>query len=401
MRKHILTYSILFSINSVMVSCQSKTQNKETNTSVNLLKMKEQFPNQNTAFEKTNDKVTFYKPSGSRILTIDLKKHFYYVYSSEIYHEGFIKVNDMLYFFPGKIEKYQTFSTGETGTGNGTFKTQNVTNDLGLPLKETIEYPDENKVKTFDVSYGYNKFGQLLKVQQDNKTIVDKTYDNNGNLIESKTPDEHIKYNYNKEGNVVSEEVEKKGQKKIFNYQYNSSKQLLKKYTDDQNQVQKFTYDSEGKILSIVEYYGEIDKSNANKLINHFLIKTYSYTKNQPTEENHREFKIANASVLVNKKWQAINLEKQRKLAWDNINNSSEIPIAENDKKYVYLSNEINVSINYFSFSNRVKNGKASQEKEILRTESIKFSLDKEGRIIKKETVSKDDQKSNIEKYFY
>ena len=51
MRKHILTYSILFSINSLMVSCQSKTQSKETNTSVNLLKMKEQFPNQKTAYE--------------------------------------------------------------------------------------------------------------------------------------------------------------------------------------------------------------------------------------------------------------------------------------------------------------------------------------------------------------
>ncbi|WP_241331093.1 hypothetical protein [Chryseobacterium arthrosphaerae] len=56
--------------------------------------------------------------------------------------------------------------------------------------------------------------------------------------------------------------------------------------------------------------------------------------------------------------------------------------------------------INNFGFSNRVENGKLSQEKEVLQTESIKFSLDDVGRIIKKESIDKD-KKIIIEKYFY
>lgn len=400
MRKHILTYSILFSINSVMVSCQSKTQSKETNTSVNLLKMKEQFPNQKTAFEKINDKVTLYTPSGSEILMIDLKRSIYSIYSPEIYHEGLVKINDMLYFLPAKVEKYQTFSTGETGTANGAFKIEKTTNDLGLLLKEKVEYPVENNVKTNDISYEYNKFGQLLKVEQNNKTIVENTYDNNGNLIESKTPNEHIRYEYNEDGTVISEEINKNGVKKLLKHQYNSSKQLVKKYSDDQNQTEEFKYDANGRILSVIEYSGETDKNDSNKLINHFFKKTYSYSKDQLTEEKHLSYNIANASVLVNKKWQPINIEQQRKLAWEKLNDPTEIPISETDKKYTYLSNEINVSINDFSFSNRIKNGKAFQEKEITQTESIKFSLDGEGRVVKKESTGKD-KKIVVEKYSY
>jgi len=400
MRKHILTYSILFSINSLMVSCQSKTQSKETNTPVNLVKMKEQFPNQKTAYEKTNDKVAFYKPSGQKILTIDLKRSMYSVYSPEFYHEGLIKINDMLYFLPLKVEKHETFSIGETGTASGTFKTINSVNDKGLLWKGKVEYPVGNTVKINDISYEYNKFGQLLKVEQNNQVIVDNSYDDNGHLVASKMPDAHIKYSYDKEGNIVTEEVERKGNKKIYTLAYNSSQQIIKKYTQNQDQVKEFKYDANGRVLSITEYSGEIDKSDSHKLNNHFSKKIFSYTDGQLANEKHLEFKITNASVLVNKKWEAIDIEQQRKLAWEKINDPSEIPVSETDKKYSYQADEIKISINDFGFSNRVKNGKSSLEKEVLSTESIKFTLDGSGRIIKKESLDKN-KKNLVENYSY
>lgn len=401
LNKSILIIFKIWMLTGMAITCHpNKSKSLESNEPVEKFNSVEEFANHKTAFEKINDKVSFYKPDGNKILMIDLKRSVYNVYFPEVYSEGLIKINSILYFLSAKVERYQTFSMGETGTATGTFKTENVTSDTGLLLKKNIEYPAGNTMKTNDISYEYNKFGQLLKVQQNNKTTIRNTYDSNGNLIETQTPDKQIKYNYNNEGNIVSEEWDSQGEKIVFKYQYNSSGQLVKKYTDDQNQVEEFTYDSKGRIISVIEYSAEIDKSYSNKLINHFFKKTYSYTNDQLTNEKQLEYKITNASVLVNKKWQAINIEQQRKLAWEKISDPSEIPFAETDRNYIYLEKQINVLINNFGFSNRVENGKLSQEKEVLQTESIKFSLDDVGRIIKKESIDKD-KKIIIEKYFY
>ncbi|MBV6881797.1 hypothetical protein KVY03_18385 [Epilithonimonas sp. FP105] len=109
---------------------------------------------------------------------------------------------------------------------------------------------------------------------------------------------------------------------------------------------------------------------------------------------------IVNASILVDKKWQPINIEQQRKLGWKMLNEPSQLPLSETEKKYTYTANEVHISVNNFSFSNRVENGKTIQERDIRDFEKIKFILDNNGRIVKKET-NRENRETEIEEYSY
>ncbi|WP_312389935.1 hypothetical protein [Chryseobacterium sp.] len=92
---------------------------------------------------------------------------------------------------------------------------------------------------------------------------------------------------------------------------------------------------------------------------------------------------------MVDKKWNPISIEEQRKLAWKKLHEQSELPLSAIESKYNYQSGQIEIVKTQYNFSNRVKNGKTEQNKEVLDTESIKFTLDSSQRPIKKEITDK------------
>ncbi|KFC18075.1 hypothetical protein IO89_18250 [Epilithonimonas lactis] len=384
-----------------MVSCQSKTPDTESNTSVNLSKMKEKFPNQKTAFEKINNKVDFYEPSGNKRLSIDLQKSLYKVgLTSNIYREHLIKINDQLYFLPKKVDSKQIFSDCDKGTSQGNISRQFEINELGLAIMQQADSPSDNKIKTNEIVYKYNKFGQLLKVLENKKIIAEYIYDAGGYLTEAKIAKNSITYQYNKEGFITIEERHENGIKISLRYQYNSAKQLINKMSENQNHAEEFGYDNTGRLSSIIKYSAEIDKNNPDKLINNFVKKIYNYADERLSEEKIYEYRIVNASVLVNKKWQPLDIDQQRKMAWEKMTDTDEIPTSGIERSYKYNENSIIVSINHFNFSNRVVDGKAKLEKELSNSESIKFSLDLSGKIVKKETTDKKGG-TTVENYSY
>lgn len=181
----ILPVLLLF-ICSTTVSCQSTSKSKELNSPVNQFKMKEQFPNQKTAFEKNKNEVNFFKPSGTKILKIDLYNSGYrFLFPDEMYSEHLIRINDFLYFSPSVLRRNYEFTMEGKGTGAGKFSTVNKFNELGLIETSKFTYPQEGRPKETKVKYLYNKFGQLLRIVENNETEVENIYDAVGNLLET------------------------------------------------------------------------------------------------------------------------------------------------------------------------------------------------------------------------
>jgi len=401
MKTNILICCTLFSINSIMVSCQSKTQNKEINTSVNQLKMKEQFPNNKTAFEKINDKVIFYQPSGNKVLTIDLKSSEYEFYHpGEVYAQYLVKVNDFTCFLPKKMTENYVFSKNNSSTVKTSITKVFSTNELGLITAIVYELPENDGAKKHTTEFTYNKFAQLLKIEDNGKTVLENKYDDQGNLSESKTSDKHHKYQYDSSGKIVKAEEENNGIKNTFHYAYNSAGLVEKKYSENENEVEKFKYNTKENIIEFIKYSGKIDKSDTKKLSNHFVKKTYSYSNDRISEEKEYEYNIINASILVEKKWNPINIDEQRKLAWKKLDDKSELPLSALENQYNYQSKFIDIVKNQYSFSNRVKNGKTEPDKEVINTENIKFSLDFMGRAVKKEATDKN-KKIGLQEFSY
>lgn len=317
---------LMLSAGSVMMSCQSKTYNKETNTIANQFTIKESFPNHKTAFEKTDHQVFLYNTAGIKLFTIDLKKYLYTAHQPELNYSSYLhKINDLLYFSPKIIKNSFTFATGNVGTGMGTFSTENVINDLGLLDKGKIEYPnDKGKIGIYNIVYSYNKFAQLLIVKQDREVILENTYDENGHIIESKTSKEQRKLTYNTEGQIDKEEIiNKDGSKNILNYRYNSSKQIEKKYNDEETLIKEYQYDSKNQLVSIIEYSGTINKNDPSEIVNHFVKKSYTYKIDKIIEEKQYEYNIVNSSILVNHKRMPITIAEQKKLAWKKLKDQS------------------------------------------------------------------------------
>lgn len=393
----------MLSAGSIMMSCQSKTYNKETNITTNQFTMKEQFPNHQTAFEKINDEIIWYNPTGDKLFMIDLKKSLFTTYQPDIDYSLYLfKVNDFLYFSPKIIKENSTFATGNVGTGMGVFSTEKMINDLGLIEKEKIEYPnDDGKMGIYNVTYSYNKFAQLLKIKQDRDIILEYKYDENAKIIEAETPKGQRKFKYNNEAQIDKEEItNKNGSKNILNYRYNSSKQIEKKYNDDETLVKEYQYDSNKKLISIIEYSGIIDKNDPSVIINHFIKKSYTYNADKVIEEKQYEYNIASSSVVVNHKRIPITIAEQKKVAWQKLRDQSEIPLSGIEKKYSYQSNEINVGINKYSFSITLAKGKSEKNKELLDSETIKYRLDNIGRIIKQEVYNKKELVKTQEFYY-
>ena len=75
-------------------------------------------------------------------------------------------------------------------------------------------------------------------------------YDKNGYIQKENAWQKEIAPN----GNII------KDQTKTFFYEYNKQGQLIKKYTQNRNDIIDFTYNNENKLVSILEYSGTIER---------------------------------------------------------------------------------------------------------------------------------------------
>lgn len=107
-------------------------------------------------------------------------------------------------------------------------------------------------------------------------------------------------------------------------------------------------------------------------------------------------------SFRINKKREPITIEEQKKLAWQKLRDPSTNPLFCIERKYSYQSDEINVIVNKFSFSNTLKNGKNETDKKLTNSETTTYTLDTLGRVVKKETINKDQYKEReIQSFSY
>lgn len=406
-----------FILISTLVSCNSDSQNKqENNKEIEKFDPSEHYPNKKIAFAKSGEKIIFYNSTNEHLVyaEINQKTNKYQINDIDLFPvKDLLQINDFNYFIPKKYSTFYKYPVGKSGTAGGDFFTTIEFNELGLIKSIEKDLPDSNR----KYIYTYNKFAQLLKVFENkllNKTLLENKYDENSNLIFQVKNYEELKskreFIYGKDGRILKENIQEKNIAPngriisdlayALNYEYDELGRISKKYTQDSNYVEQFQYDSSGRIVSFIKYSGELDKDDSNKLINHFIKKVYTYYSDQVVEERQFEYSIVNASILVDKKWQPINIEQQRKLGWKMLNEPSQLPLSETEKKYTYTANEVHISVNNFSFSNRVENGKTIQERDIRDFEKIKFILDNNGRIVKKET-NRENRETEIEEYSY
>lgn len=373
----------------IVISCQSKAYTTETNIPIVHFDTIRKFPNNTTAFEKINNQVVFYTPSGNEIFTVDLKSTQYEFYVPEVEMAHYlVKVNDFIYFLPQKVTEHYVFSKNSTHTVKADVTKVFTTNNLGLITSITYELPEDDGVRKHTTLFTYNLFAQLLKITDNGKILLENKYDDQGNVVRSKTKDRQSDYQYDSSGKIIKKREETDGIQKIFTYTYNAAGWLEKKYTEDQNEVEEFRYQTKGNIREIVRYSAVTDKSDAQKLMSHFTKKTYIYSNNLISEEKEYEYNIMNASVLINKKWNPLTIDEQRKLAWKTFNDQSGWPISASESKYKYQPAQVDIIKTQYSFANRGKNDTTEQGKEVTDINHTLFTLDSSGRAIK-ETVSR------------
>ncbi|QXU43667.1 hypothetical protein [Pedobacter sp. D749] len=402
---------------NTLVSCNSNSQNmQENNKEVDKFNSSELYPNNKVAFTKSGEKTVFYNAANEHLIYAEInhKTNHYQIDDIDLFPvRDLFQINDFTYFLPKKYSTFYKYPIGQSGTAGGDFFTTLEFNELGLIKSIDKNLPDSHRKYT----YRYNKFAQLLRVFENkllNKTLLENKYDENGRLIFQEKNDEELQakreFIYGKEGRILKENIK---EKKIapngriisdltytLNYEYNKLGQISKKQSQDSNFVEQFQYDSNGRIVNFVKYYGEIDKDDSNKLINYFIKKIYSYSNEQISSETVYEYHLVNASVLINKNWQLLNIEQQRKMAGEKLNDNNEMPTTEIERLYNYKESGVTINVNHSNFSNRVLEGKSKFKKEVFDSETIKFSFDNSGKIIKKETTGKNGETS-VETYSY
>ncbi|MBP2619638.1 hypothetical protein [Chryseobacterium jejuense] len=416
--KTILLIGFIFICFSLVIGCYSgDPKREENNREVEIFNETELYPDQRTAYSKKGNSILFYSPTSdhSLYLTADLDKHILTLKDPEAMNlAGLLKINDFKYIVPKKYADFHKFALGAAGTGGGEFFTHIELNNLGLIKTMEIDVP-EGKNKYL---YQYNKYGQLLKLAKErmllNKVLLENRYDEKSRLIFRKQDDENFKseitWVYDKNGYIQKENAwEKeiapngnviKDETKIFFYEYNNLGQLIKKYTQNRNDVIEYTYNNEHKLLSTLEYSGTIDKDHPEKIINHFLKKTYTYLKEEVVEAISYEYKITDSTVLINGKWATMSIEEQKKQAWDKLKDQSAIPLQIIETEYSYQPSEINIVAHEYSIYSNY-NGQKGQSKLLIASDSMKYKFDRGGRIIKKENYNADTKEMDAQEIFY
>ncbi|UHO37409.1 hypothetical protein H5J24_17080 [Chryseobacterium capnotolerans] len=416
--KTILLIGFIFICFSLVIGCYSgDPKREENNREVEIFNETELYPDQRTAYSKKGNTILFYSPTSdhSLYLTADLDKHILTLKDPEAMNlAGLLKINDFKYIVPKKYADFHKFALGAAGTGGGEFFTHIELNKLGLIKTMEIDVP-EGKSKYL---YQYNKYGQLLKLAKErmllNKVLLENRYDEKSRLIFRKQDDENFKseitWVYDKNGYIQKENAwEKeiapngniiKDQTKTFFYEYNKQGQLIKKYTQNRNDIIDFTYNNENKLVSILEYSGTIDNDHPGKIMNHFVKKTYTYLKDEVINAVSYEYDIINSTVLVNGKWETISMEEQKKHAWKKLKDQSAIPLRIMETKYTYQPSEINISLHQYSiYSN--SNEQKKPTKQLVDSDSITYRCDSKGRLVKKETYNPGTKEIEVQEIFY
>ncbi|BAP30301.1 YD repeat protein [Chryseobacterium sp. StRB126] len=399
---------------SLVIGCRpSDPKTEENNREVEKFNDTEFYPDQKTAYTKKENIVLFYAPTSdhSLYLATDLNTHLLSTQDPEAMNfTGLLKINDFKYILPKKYADFYKFALGAVGTGGGDFFTHIEFNELGLVKSMERNFP-ESKNKYW---YQYNKYGQLLKLIEDkllDKVLLENRYDEKSRLVFQKQNDEDFKsertwvYDNNNRvqketawekeiapnGNVIKDET------KTFFYEYNNLGQLIKKYTQNGNDVIEYTYNLEHKLVNTLKYSGIIDKDHPEKIINHFVKKTYAYLKDEVVEAISYDYRITNSSVLIKGKWEAISIEEQKKYAWEKLKDQSAIPLQIIGTKYTYEPSGINIVTHKYS----INNGQKGQSKQLVDLDSMRYILDRGGRIIKKETYNTDAKEMDVQEIFY
>ncbi|SDJ92075.1 hypothetical protein [Chryseobacterium jejuense] len=415
-RNWLLTGLILMCFSLVIACSSGDPKAEENNREVEKFNDTELYPDQKTAYTKKGNIVSFYAPTSdhSLYLVTDLNTHILTIQDPETMNlTGLLKINDLKYILPKKYADFYKFALGAVGTGGGDFFTHIEFNELGLVKTMERNFP-EGKNKYL---YQYNKYGQLLKLVENrllDKVLLENRYDEKSRLIFQKRNDEDFKsertWGYDKDNRVQKEKVwEKeiapngnviKDETKTFFYEYNTLGQLIKKYTQNRNDVVEYTYNNEHKLISILKYSGTIDKDHPEKIINHFVKKTYIYLKDEVAEVISYEYKITDSSVLINGKWETMSLEEQKKQAWEKLKDQSAIPLQIIETKYSYQPLEINIAAHKYSIYSNY-NGQKGQSKQLVDSDSMRYVLDHGGRIIKKEIYNTDTKETDVQQIFY
>ncbi len=403
----------------IVISCHSNSQNmQEYNKEVEKFNIKELYPNQKIAYEKNGDVVLFYTAGKQHEIyaKVDLKSQVFDIQNSKFLNtDDLLQISHLKYFSPRKYSTFYKYPIGRSGTAGGDFFTLIEFNELGLIKSIEKNLPDaKNKYL-----YHYNKYGQLLRIAEDkivDKILLENTYDENGRLISQKKDTKDIQsereFTYDKNDHILKENIKEKEiapngkvvKDEVYTllYQYNNKGQIARKYTENENHIVEFQYDPAGnELMSVVEYNGAPDKSDAKKWVNHFTKTTYKYAKDQIAEEKKYEYTIVNASVLIDKKWTPITVEQQKALGWKKFKEESETPLSGIEKNYKYEPEAITTEINTYNFSNHFKNGKTEINKELTNGEKIKFTLDNNGRITQKEINNTQKNTSEVQVLYY
>lgn len=418
--KNTLFIGLVLLFFSLMASCHSGDPKvQENNKATEVFNDTELYPDQKTAYTKKQNTVLFYAPTSDHTLYLEtnLNTRLLTLQDPETMNiTGLLKINDFKYILPKKYADFYKFALGATGTGGGDFFTHIEYNGLGLIKSMERNFP-EGKNKYL---YQYNKYGQLLKLIEErtllNKVLLENTYDEKSRLIFQKRDYEDYKseknWVYDKNNRVQKETAwEKeiapngniiKDETKTFFYEYDHKGQLVKKYTQNRNDIIEYTYNNEHQLVSTLEYSGTIEKDHPEEIMNYFIKKTYAYLNDEVIEALRYEYKITNYNVLVNGKWEAISIEEQKKKAWEKLKEQSAVPLQIIETKYAYQPSEINITTNKFHLSTTYNNGQIGQRKELADSDSMKYILDSKGRIIKKETYhNKDADNVETQEIFY
>lgn len=400
-----------------LIACHSgDPQIEENNKVVEVFGNTELYPDQKTAYIRKENAVLLYSPTADHkvYLEANLKTHSLTIQDPDgLNLTGLLKINDFRYFFPKKYLEHYLFPLGATGTGGGNFATLIETNELGLSKTMEVNLPEgKNKYQ-----YQYNKYGQLLKLIEDkllDKVLLENRYDEKARLVFQKknyeTYQSEKNWTYDKNNRIQKEIVWQKetapngnvtkDEMKTFFYEYNNQGQLIKKYTRNRNDLIEYTYNNEHKLTAILEYSGTISKNDPQKIVNHFVKKTYAYLKDEVIESVITEYNITDSSVLINGKWETISIEEQKKQAWQKLNNQSAVPLQITETKHGYKPSEISIVVNKYHIDINY-NGEKGQVRQLIDSDSMKYRLDRTGKIIKKEIYNPNTKEMEIQEFFY
>lgn len=400
---------ILISCLFLILSCQKNIQNRPkmdneilTNTTT--------FPNGKVAYKKENNAISFYNPNGMLVAKTDTETKQLYVFNNRLFDTYYkLKLHEFLYFNPSKYYTHYTFPTGRVGTAGGNFSTVIKYNELELVTSLTIETPDGE----YAYNYSYNKYGQLLKIEEDkwiDKTILENTYNKEGYLIEQeKDEDEfHSKstFFYDKSNNVIKEieKVKVRNSKDTFiwKYEYDKAGCLTKKYTSDYSKVETRRYDDNGLLIRKLVYEVNPDTSIPTEIVQHFTEHNYIYDENTNlTKEttNYRDY--TRTGTRINNEWIDLSIEDQKKLGWEDYNKNDIFFMHSDIKSYNYPNNKI-VSSQYQKYSYTSNNKKyRKKEENVYEFIKKKYYYNKLNQIIKVETLNNANEIIESKEYSY